>query len=501
MSEIRPTYSGLIGFSVSVVSIFTSLIFSVIITRNLSQDEFGLWGALGSMIVYGMVLDPIISYWVTRETARDKISQTTAVIFNQTLSFGGIAIFVILVFVLGIVEKLDYQLLFLIILLIPIRYFTKILNSINSGWKPQNMFYGMIISEITKIISGLIFIYYFQMGLPGLVLTLIIAYVINSIVLIILSRKKLTSTIQIEYIKTWSKNMFIPLYARLNTVIYESDKILVLIITDSVIGVSYFVAAMIVGSLVTYSTTLSNVVYGKLLSGSKTHFLKDTLSLHFFVAIPLVSISIIFSDIGMKILNPVYEVAALIVILLTIRSFFQSFRSAFTQYILGSEDVDRYSVKTSDYLKTSLFSLPSFDLIQQLVYITILVLVFSLLVVNEISDIDVALYWSIILLVVTIPNTVYYYKLAKKKINLSFDLKRITKFGITALGTFGCVYFLTPNNISETSSFELVLKILPFILLSVAAYLGISIIIDQKIRILVKLIFKEISTILSILKK
>ena len=493
MSDIRPTYSGLIAFFVNVVSIFTSLGFSIIITRNLSQTEFGLWGALGSLIVYGMVLDPVISYWITRETARNETSQKTAVIFNQTLSFGGIAIFVILIFLIGINEKLDYEILFLIILLIPIRYFTKILNSLTAGWKPQNSFYGMIISEITKIIVGLILIFHFQMGLAGLILTLLVSYLAYAIFLTILSREKLTHVIQIEYVKKWIKNMFIPLYARLNTVVYESDKILVVVMTDSVIGVSYFVAAMIVGSLVTYSTTLSQVVYGKLLSGSKTEFLKDTLSLHFFVAIPLLAVSILFAEIGLRILNPIYEIAAIVVIVLTIRSFFQSFRSAFMHYILGSEDIDRYSVKTRQYIKSSLVYMPTLDLIQHSAYIVILYVVLSLMMEGGISDVDVALYWSVILLVATVPNTVYYWKLAKKKTHLGFDLKRIVKFGIIALGVFSCTYLLIPNQVSETSSFELIFKILPLILLSVGGYFGIAIIVDNKIRLLVKLIFKEIS--------
>jgi hypothetical protein len=96
-------------------------------------------------------------------------------------------------------------------------------------------------------------------------------------------------------------------------------------------------------------------------------------------------------------------------------------------------------------------------------------------------------------LVATVPNTVYYWKLAKKKTHLGFDLKRIVKFGIIALGVFSCTYLLIPNQVSETSSFELIFKILPLILLSVGGYFGIAIIVDNKIRLLVKLIFKEIS--------
>ena len=324
MSEIRPTYSGLIAVIITVFSVFTSLAFSIIITRNLSQTEFGLWGALGSLIVYGMIIDPIVGYWITRETARNENSQKTAILFNQTLSFGGIIIFVIVIFLFGVNEKLDYEILLLLIFLIPIKYLLKILNTINFGWKPQNNSYGMFISEITKIIVGLVFIFHFQMGLAGLILTLLVSYLVNIIVLSVLSREKLTYGIQLKYIKKWIKNSFISLYDRLKTIVYESDKILVAIMMDSVIAVSYFMAAMIVASLVTYSTSISQVVYGKLLSGSKTDFLKDTLSLHFFIALPLVSISIIFAEIGMRILNPIYEIASIVVIVLTIKSFFQS---------------------------------------------------------------------------------------------------------------------------------------------------------------------------------
>ena len=494
MSEIRPTYSGLITVIITVFSVFTSLAFSIIITRNLSQTEFGLWGALGSLIVYGMILDPIVGYWITRETARNENSQKTAILFNQTLSFGGIIIFVIVIFLLGVNDNLDYEILLLLIFLIPTKYLLKILNTINFGWKPQNNSYGMFISEITKIIVGLVFIFHFQMGLAGLILTLLVSYLANIIVLSVLSREKLTYGIQLKYIKKWIKNSFISLYDRLKTIVYESDKILVAIMMDSVIAVSYFMAAMIVASLVTYSTSISQVVYGKLLSGSKTDFLKDTLSLHFFIALPLVSISIIFAEIGMRILNPIYEIASIVVIVLTIKSFFQSFRSAFSYYILGSEDVDKYSVNARKYIKSSLVYVPTLSLIQYLAYIVLLFLVLFLMK-DELSDINVAVYWSVVSLIVTIPGTVYFWILAKKKTHLVFDLKRIIKFSIIALGVFGSTYFFIPDQFTETSSFELIFKLLPLILFSLGMYFGLIIIVDNKIRLLLKLIFNEINTL------
>ena len=74
MSGIRVTYSGLISFSIGLVGVLTGLIFTLIITRELSQEEFGTWSLIGGLTGYVLILEPIISYWTTREIARNKKS-------------------------------------------------------------------------------------------------------------------------------------------------------------------------------------------------------------------------------------------------------------------------------------------------------------------------------------------------------------------------------------------------------------------------------------------
>jgi O-antigen/teichoic acid export membrane protein len=491
LSEIRTTYSGLISLIVTFISLFTSLGFSVIVTRNLSQTDFGMWGVLGSLIIYGMFFDSFIGYWTTRETARNEKSQKTALIFNQTLSSAGSIIFVISIFLVGVIKEIDYDILFLIILLIPLKYLLKILNTINFGWKPQNSSYGQIISEILKITVGIILIFYFQMGLIGLILSLIISSSGNIIIQFILTKEKLKHKIEIRYIRKWIKNLFVPLYGRLSTIVFESDKLIVVLLMDSVISVSYFMAAMIVASIVLSSSSLSSVVYGKLLSGSKDKFLTNTLTLQFFVSIPLVSLSIIFAELGMQILNPIYEIASIVVIVLVMRGFFQSFKASFLYYIMGSEDVDKSSTNFREYLKSSLVTLSHLDLIQTTMYLVTLYTVLSILG-NKISDVDIAFYWSIILLTFTIPFTIYYWKLAKNKVHFNLEIKRIFKFGIISLIVFSFTYFLIPDQILSSSPFEIIFNILPLILLGLGGYLGISLIVDNKIRSVLYLIIKEI---------
>ena len=78
MSGIRVTYSGLIAFVVGIGSIFTGLLFVLIVTRRLSPEEFGSWAVIGSMISYFIISETIVSYWTARQIARnEKVGKTS----------------------------------------------------------------------------------------------------------------------------------------------------------------------------------------------------------------------------------------------------------------------------------------------------------------------------------------------------------------------------------------------------------------------------------------
>jgi hypothetical protein len=326
------------------------------------------------------------------------------------------------------------------------------------------------------------------MGLVGLIVTIIAAYSVNIIIQMILAKQKIKNPINFDYLKKWIKGIWIPMYARLPSIIHESDKVLVMIMMDSVIVISYFAAAMIVASIVSSSTTISKVAYGKLLGDNNVKFLKDTISLHFLIAIPFVATSIVFSKVGMIILNPVYEAAYIIVIVLALRSFVQSIRTAFGTFILGVETVDKYQNKTKDFLDSSLFKLPTIDLIQTTTYVTILFLVLYLF--GESMDyIDIVYSWAIILLIVTIPTTIIIVVWAKKKVHYELDVKRILKFLVIGVFVFGLTYLLIPE-ITEKDKpvFNLIVDLLPLVIISIGGYFGFTILVDKKTRELTKLI-------------
>jgi len=52
LSDIRVTYTGLIAFIFGLAAIFTSMIFTLIVTRTLTPEEYGTWGIINSILVY-----------------------------------------------------------------------------------------------------------------------------------------------------------------------------------------------------------------------------------------------------------------------------------------------------------------------------------------------------------------------------------------------------------------------------------------------------------------
>mgnify|MGYP000479866174 CR=1 FL=1 len=96
MSEIRVTYSGLISLVMGLGTVVTGMIFILIVTRSLTPEELGTWGLIGGLVTYVIVLEPIISYWTTREIARDVNSGKTAVVSSGFFSVIGFVAFLII---------------------------------------------------------------------------------------------------------------------------------------------------------------------------------------------------------------------------------------------------------------------------------------------------------------------------------------------------------------------------------------------------------------------
>ena len=505
MSGIRITYSGLVSLSFGLAKIIVGLFFVTIITRLLLVEEFGTWALISGLFVYGVVLSPIFSFWATRETARKINSGKTSVLAEGLFSVAGMGIYILAVMLVSPQTDVDQNVLIFGVLLIPAMYMHKVLSAINVGWKPHTVPLSNFYADVAKIPLVLIFLYYLDMGVVGVIIAFFVGYVINDIMLLWYGREKVKNKIKKEFIQKWLKISWLPLYPQIAPLVARSDIVIFTVITGSVIGLAYYSAALVIAGIVGFAGAFSIGVYGKLLGEERKNYLGNSITLQAYFMILFAGLSIIFAEYGLFVLNPIYQIASLIVIILTIRIFFQTFNGLFTHILPGIEDVDtKIESKFKDYVKSKLFTVPTIQLIQTVSYVCLLSLVL-IISSNTSTQLELVVWWVLLAVCIEIPLTIFLVKLIRKSVEINIEKIRIGKYLVVATIVFGTMFmFLDQNEISNSWFFdpdqshdvsglvEFLPPLLFLIILSSISYFIITGIIDSKIRDLFRAIIHEV---------
>lgn len=494
MSGIRVTYSGLISFVVGAVSVFTGLIFTLIVTRQLTQVEFGTWSLIGSLTAYVLILSPIVSYWTTREIARGKETGKTAILSNSFFSVGATIFYLIIIYFFSGQTQVDKNILIFASILVPIGFVRTTLIAISGGHKPQLAEYGLLTFELTKIPAAIILVYFLEMGLAGAILTSALAQLASTIVLIIRNREKIKGRFNKKYVKNWLKLFWLPTYPNLTQAITNSDVVIFTLLTGSVIGVAYWGVARAISVVVMHSEKINRALYPKLLGGGKKEYLQENLSRVFYFSFPLVAMSIIFSRPALFALNPLYEVAVPVVIILVPVIFLRSLNNIFELALTGIEKVDTNEKSTfKDYLKSRLFYIPTLRITQRLAYISSLAVMLLIFLPFNHSDIELVSFWAIIALITQIPLTLYLYTIVRKEFTPKIDIKPIVKYLMSAVFVFGLIFFLMEKFLTyKISIYEFLPEFLLYVILGIVGYFLLTFVLDHKTRVLVKAVIKEI---------
>ena len=493
LSNIRVTYSGLIGLIIGISTIFTGMIFMLIITRTLSQNDFGTWGVISGILPFVIIFEQIIPYWVRREIARGINSAKTAILSSGFLSSSGILIFYIVSLILSQNSDIDQNILLFGIILVPAIFLNRILNAINLGWKPELTSYAQLVLSLSQIPLAFVLILILKLELLGLILTIFLATLVSISFQIYFARKKLKNTFQFKFLKQWLKVFWIPTYPTLILLISKSDILIFTLITNSVLGISFWIAALVITAPISQVGLVSRSVYSKLLS-TKSVDVGDNLTLVFYFALPFTSLAIVFSRPALFALNPLYEFVFLLVVILSIRVFFNTLNDILESYILGTErvDFDKNSV-FKDFISSKFFSIPSIRFIQYTIYIILLIVGLIILTSQNASEYSLLIYWASIATITTLPTTVYLYIQTRKNLHLELDIKSIAKYLITCIFVFSIVFYFSETYlVYDENLMEFLPGFLLYLPIGIISYLVITYFIDKRIKFLVHAIINEI---------
>ncbi|MBA4717704.1 MAG: hypothetical protein HRO68_00760 [Nitrosopumilus sp.] len=495
MSNVRVTYSGLISFIITLSTLFTGIIFTLIVTRRLSPEDLGTWGLIGGLLTYVIVIEPIISTWTTREIARGIKSAKTAIVSSSSFSLIGIIAYLVIAFFVAQNSEVKIEVLYFGVIMVPMLFLNRILTAINLGSKPQVVSYGTIGFEIAKIPVGLIFVYFLDLGIHGAIIASTLAYVVSNSILFYSARDQIVNGIKKEFLVKWLKLSWLSLYSgKLHATIQYFDVLIFILITGSVIGLSYWTVAIAIAAIVGHSGAVSNGLYAKILSGGKREYFGENFRLVLFFAIPLFAFTVVFARPALFTLNPIYEGATVVVIFLAIRVLFQSVNNIFETSLKGLEKIDlEKNGSFRDYIKSKLFFLPTLTIIQRIVYVSSLTIVLLILTQTSRTDLELITYWAIIAAIIPIPFALYRLKLVLHNFKFDIKLLDLAKYTITSIGIFSLSYFFMEEFlVYEKEIFVFLPNVLFYVIFSFAIYFGILILIDKKTKNLTKAIFNEV---------
>lgn len=494
MVGIRVTYTGLIAFVIRLTSIATGLVFTLIVTRQLTEQDLGSWSMIGALISYVILVEPTISYWVTREIARGTESGRTALMSSGIFIIGSIFVYIIIAYLVGEQSDADVEILLFGVMLVPLVFIERIMRGINAGWKPHVNSYGFLGFEIAKIPVALILIYFLNFGLKGAIIATVIGYIVSIIVLSVYVRKKISNPFNTKFLKKWLKLSWLPLYRAIPGNIFLLDIVIFSVISGSVVGVAYITVARAITNLVTHTFIISRAVYPKLLEGGKQEYFQENLMRVLYFAIPFFAMSITFARPALFALNPIYEIVVPVVLILSPRAFLTTLNKTFFSALQGIEKVDvKESATFKEYVKSRLFLIPTIQIIQYATYAIFLFVGLSLIIGADKTQLDLVIYWAIIGVGTEIPFFIYYFILVRKSFTLNLDKLSLLKYSLVSIMMFSFAYFLMDEFLEYDESIFLFLpNLLIFVVLAFGGYIIITFLIDNRTKILVKAIVKEL---------
>lgn len=454
----------------------------------------GLWTLIGSLVSYVVIVEPIISFWTTRQIARGEQIAKTSVATSGLFSIIGTIVYIGIAIYISSALKVDFLPLILAAFLVPLTFLTFTVNAIALSQKPQVISYGMIVFEISKLPLGFLLVYFAQLGLVGAIIATIIASLSRTIFLIFIMRKTFIEFIKFNIIKFWLRLSWLPVYTTGSGFVFSLDVLIFSLLTNSLVGLAFWGVASAIANIVSHSALISQALYPKILATRKKEIAEKNLKMLLFFAIPLLAATIVFAKPGLHILNPLYIGGVLIVYFLAIRSFMHIIRSVSFTILASYEtvDVDK-DVSLKKILKSRLFFLPTLDYALRGSYVGILAIFLIFSQSMDLSDPELVTIWSSILVLVTVPFMIYGVFLIRKKHQINLPYISILKYASAALLSSFVSYLLIENYlIYYESIFDFLPQLIPYAVLAGVIYFGISYAIDKSTRDLFKLIIDEL---------
>ena len=258
-NQIRLRYSGFVVFTTQLLGVITGLIFTLLLTRSMTAQQFGIWTNIFDYIPYFILFSGILPFWVTRFTARKKAGTVKTSVFGQlTIALASMIVYLPAIFLISnAIGTTAYLPIYLIAgLSILTSYMVIIFESILQATEPQATGYGFIIQEIVKVAVALIVILVFKQIFLGAILALVLAPAVQVLYYGYLLSDYLKEKANWGYLKEWLKGSPAILYNAIGGQLLSFFLIL-LFLYGGAEARAYYQAALSFTTIVGYASSLA----------------------------------------------------------------------------------------------------------------------------------------------------------------------------------------------------------------------------------------------------
>ena len=484
--EIRLQYSGFMIFAAKILSIATGLIFTLLITRNTTTSEFGVWGNIFDLVGYFTLLAAAIPFWSTRFVARNKEGSTkTGLVANLIIGVISTVFYIPLVPFITSALKVPQSYVYLYFIVSAQIIETYLINQFEAtlrAERPQAVGYGLLVEEITKIVLAYVLIVRLQQPLTGAMVSLTIGLLLQILYYLKLVSSDLRENIKWNYLREWLKGSTVYIYGIIGNQI-SAVIFIMLFVFGGQVARGDFEAAATISPIITYSSFLSFALYPRLLARQNTDDVAGSLKLVLMFAIPMVAVTIAIPNSLLIMLKEQYANAAPLLYILAIDALVQTLWGFYQYVIFGVEKLDeKAAIPIGQLVKSDIFKVFTLSYVQSAITLPIAYYVLTNFALGQ--PVRAAMYVAIIIMVTRFAMFLFLYTLVRRTARVVVPWANIGKY-VSAAAIMGVALYVIPHPTRLT-----------LILATAAAggilYIALLLAIDKEARMLIRSILQEI---------
>lgn len=433
--EIRLQYSGYVIFAAKMLSVASGLIFQLMIVRATTEPELDLWYNLNDILAYFTLLAAALPFWTMRFVATDKEGAAkTGILANLILSVVATIIYLPLVPLITSFLHISQEYLFLYVIVsiqIVELYSLNALQACLRATTPQAIGYGLLIAEACKVILGYVFIIQFQRPLFGALLSLIVAFIIQTAYYSKLLAGELKQPFKWQYVKEWVKGSVANIYNVVGNQIASFVFILLFVYGGEGARGGFYGVERQVANVIAYSFFLAFALYPKLLAEKNPEDVTTSLKMVLMFAIPMTAGVVVLSDSYVAIMSETYREASPVLVVLAIDAFVTTMSTLFSSILFGVERVaERAKISFRKLVKSRLFIVFSLPYFHSAITLPTTFFVLTNYVQNQ--PLQAAIYVSIINTSARLAMFFVLYAIVRKMVTINIPWKNIAKYGFAS---------------------------------------------------------------------